>query len=219
MRTLAAQAPLRTHRSPSRDVFMVLTAFDVLGALLVIVLSPGVEAGTALLIASASAVGVVAAAACARSIDARSAAARAVWLARVFGLIGAAIAILFPAILVGEFAFVAPGDAEGYAMLAGEIRFTALTLPLAVVPIVVALRMPVAGGVLVLLSAAWGFVQGAFDPFGAFPERAVTASIVMNTVPPLAIGLALVVGGLAMRRAPKEPRSDEWLRGLFRPNA
>lgn len=199
-------------------LFVVLAAIDIVGAYFMAT-GPFVTTGEVLLVAAAASIGIAAAFAFARAADTHSGAALAVWLARGFGLVGAAIAVWFPAILFGEMRDYQTGAYTPIEVVRGEIDAAAFGLVYGLIPIVVALRLPVAGGVLFLLNAAVGFVLGAFDPFGSFPERAVGPSIVANTVPPLAIGLALIAGGLAMRRGPKEPTFRQWLRGLFRPGA
>lgn len=215
MATLVAAAPLPDRRTWTRGVFFALAGIDVLGALAMIVFTSGITIGEVLFIAAAAAIGVAAALAFARAVETSSAATRTVWIARAFGLVGAAISVWFPAILFGELRYATPGTLTPNDVVLGEIRFSLLTLPLALIPIGIALRMPVAGGVLFLLQAAYNLVQTVFDPSGSFPERTVNAmSIAFSVGPALLIGLALLIGGLAMRRAPREVSLRDWLRAL-----
>ena len=204
-----------TRRRTSLWVFVAVAVVDLGGALF-ITLQPFMTAGEVLLVASAATIGLAAALSFARALDATGGGSRAVWISRGVGLLGAAIAVWFPAILFGELRDSRTGTYTPIEVVRGEITASAFDLVYGLIPIVVALRFPVAGGVLFLLNAVVGFVLGAFDPFGSFPERAVGPSVLVNTIPPLIVGLALIFGGLAMRDAPKEPPFGEWLRRLVR---
>lgn len=180
--------------------------------------STGITFPEVLLIAAAGAIGLIAALAFARSVEARAAGTRTVWIARGFGLVGAAIAVLFPAILFGEMRYASPGVITPNEMVLGEIRFSVLTLPFTLVPIVVAMRMPVAGGLLFLILTAFEVVQGVYDPTGSFPERSTDLSaLLMGALPSLLVGVALIVGGVLMRREPREVVFRDFLRQVFGP--
>lgn len=197
----------------------VLLGIEALGVFLTLLgaalAAPRLSVAELLIIIAAATIGVVAAFAFARAVEARTVASTTVWVARGLGLVGAAIAVWFPAILFGELRYIAPGNDAAVAMVLGEIRFTVLTLPFTLIPIVVALRMPVAGGVLFLVMSALNVVQGVFDPTGSFPERSTgPMMIIFGIGPGVLVGIALIVAGVAMRRQPPEPPFSEWLRAL-----
>lgn len=218
MATVAVRTRYARHRTVARATFWLLAGTDLLGALGTVVFTGGITFPEVLLIAAAGAIGLIAALAFARSVEARAAGTRTVWIARGFGLVGAAIAVLFPAILFGEMRYASPGVITPNEMVLGEIRFSVLTLPFKLVPIVVAMRMPVAGGLLFLILTAFEVVQGVYDPTGSFPERSTDLSaLLMGSLPSLLVGVALIVGGVLMRREPREVVFRDFLRQVFGP--
>ena len=214
MATLAARAALPDRRSWTLAVFIVLAGVDLLAAFAMAAFTPDITVGEVLVIAAAAAIGVAAAFAFARAVETSSVATRTVWIARGLGFVGAAFDVWMTAIVFGELRFVA-GDVREEQIVAREVLFGLLTLPFMVVPIIVATRLPVAGGVLFVLMSAYNVVQGIYDPTGSFPERTVSAMAIISAAgPSLVVGIALIVGGLAMRHAPREASFAEWLRAL-----
>lgn len=114
-----------------------------------------------------------------RAIDAQGLRAKALWVGRMLGLIGAAIAVSFPAILYQEIAVViASGDLGDLAWLPTAIWYQLLVMPLVVVPAFLSLRWSRAAAVLFVLDGLLNIVLAVVKPFGdIFPDATASGFI------------------------------------------
>ena len=173
-----------------------------------------VDRATPLFLAASFAIALVGLVLVIRAFSAPAWSARLTWLARGLALFGAAVAVAFPAILYGEIAVVLPRDPGLVPAIAKEIEVDLIEKPFVLVPVLVALRWVRAGGALFLLSAIGAYVFARYDPLGGFPDRSVGDAIVFGVVPPLVVGILLLVAG-ALPRPPREAPLGAWLRNVL----
>jgi len=150
-----------------------------------------------------------------RAIDARGQRAGLLWAGRALALAGAAVAIMFPAILYGEIVqLVQRGKAQPYDIEAAiwhEFR----VMPLTVLPALVALRWARIGGLLFLLLAVYSIADGLYHFGGVnyYPEGAtgLTELTIVN-VPAVLTAALLLVGSERWRGE----EGGTFLRGVTR---
>jgi hypothetical protein len=158
---------------------------------------------------AASAIGTMGLVFVARAFSATTRSALALWLARGLAFFGLAMSRHFPAVLFGETRFAGP---HAVRAIAAEFDVGVVGVVLAFVPALVALRWPLPASLLYVASAIWGGANGAFDPFGAFPDRDVTMSILVGVVPPLVVAAAFLYASRG--RAVTGAEFGQWLRSL-----
>ncbi len=99
------------------------------------------------------------------------------WLGRTFGLIGATIAVSFPATLFNEVVFAIGRGRSPGIWFPTAIDHEAAVIPLVAVPAIVALRWPRLGAAMWVLSGLSGAYERVYQPFGViFPARLDGAS-------------------------------------------
>lgn len=114
-----------------------------------------------------------------RAIDAHGLRVKSLWIGRVLGLIGAAVAVSFPAVLYQEIGVVIAHDDLGdLAWLPTAIWYQFIVMPLVVVPAFVSLRWSRAAAVLFLLVGVLNIGLEVFKPFGdIFPDATASGII------------------------------------------
>jgi hypothetical protein len=156
----------------------------------------GADPASTILIGTALALAVPAAACVGGAMDARGTSERLVWVGRVLALFGAGVAIAFPAMLYGELVALAADPTHGgEEQLPRGIAYTAALMPLTIVPAVLALRWTRLGGLLLLLNAFVAVLGNVYDPFHAFPDRDVMGGLVFDALPRLLTAAFLIAGG------------------------
>lgn len=143
-------------------------------------------------------IGVGAAYCLGRAVDARGKRVGLLWAGRALALFGAALAILFPAILYGEIVqLVARGKPLTYdigAAIWHEFR----VMPLAIVPALVALRWARIGGLLFLCRAAFNVADGLYHFGGVnyYPQAQATdvVGLLIVNLPVFLTAALLLVG-------------------------
>jgi len=126
--------------------------------------------------------------------------AKLTWIGRALALVGAAVAISFPAVLYQEIAMIA---AQGRALsydIPRALWFEAATMPLVVIPALVALRWSRAGAMLFLLDGLFNVAMSVYQPFGVlYPEAAGSGPIgvpILDLIvqPQLVVAALLLLG-------------------------
>lgn len=114
-----------------------------------------------------------------RAIDVHGLRTKALWIGRALGLVGAAVAASFPAVLYQEVGLViARGDLHDLEWLPTAIWYEFLVMPLVLVPAFVALRWSRAAAVLFLLDGAYNIFLALFQPFGElYPDATASGFI------------------------------------------
>jgi hypothetical protein len=147
-------------------------------------------------------VGALAAYCLGRAVDARGERVGLLWVGRGLALAGAAVAIVFPAILYGEIVqLIHRGKAQTYDMEAA-IWYQVRVMPLTVVPALVALRWGRIGAVLFLLFAVYSVADGLYHFGGVnyFPEGATgLGELLLTNVPALLTATLLYFGSAGWR--------------------
>jgi hypothetical protein len=172
----------------------------------VVLLVSGTDGGSAVLSSAALflvalAVGCAARAACATSLG-----ARLVWAGRMLAMIGAAFAVVMPAILYQEIVMLTDqGRALTYD-IAGAIWYEFRAMPLVILPALIAYRWARVGGVLLLLDGLFNVAFSLFQPFGViYPDASgsgFTGVLVLDLVlqPAFVTAALLLVGGTRRSR-------------------
>lgn len=137
-----------------------------------------------------------------RAIAARGIHRKLLWVGRVLALVGAAVAVSFPAVLYQEIAtLVGQGRAPTYD-IQRALWYEAASMPFVVVPALVALRWPRLGGVLLALDGSLNIIQSVYQPFGVlYPEASpggwTGVGLLSLIMQPALIAAALLVFGSA----------------------
>ncbi len=173
---------------------IVLGSWSILALVLGwLVAISGTDLGSTILFATALLVVAVAVLCAGRAIDAASLRDRLVWVGRALGLLGAAVAISFPAVLYQEIAMLIGQSRALTYDIEAALWYEFRTMPLLVVPALVALRWARVGGLLFLLDGIFNVFVASFQPFGVvYPEAASSAWI---GIPPVFITAALLLLG------------------------
>lgn len=157
----------------------------------------GQDLASAILVVLALVIGVVAAYCLGRAVDARRERTGLLWAGRALALAGAAAAVAFPTVLYGEIAMLAQQREAPTYDIEAAIWHSFWTLPLTLVPALVALRWGRIGGILFVLLAAYAFLDSLYHFGGVnyFPEaRTDLVTLVMANAPAFVTGVLLFVG-------------------------
>jgi hypothetical protein len=176
----------------------------------------GIDPASAILFAVALLAVVVALLCVRRAIGASSARARLVWLGRALALVGAAIAVSFPATLYQEIVMLADQGRTPTYDIARAIWYETAMMPLVALPAAIALRWPRLGGALFVLTGVATAALAIWQPFGViYPEsRGWTGAPVLDVLlQPAFVTAALLLAGssrvwAASPRSPRPARSS-----------
>ena len=156
------------------------------------------DVGSALLFATALYIAAVAVRCVGCAIDAPSLGQRLLWTGRALGLVGAAIAVSFPATLYQEIAvLVAQGRPLTYD-IERAIWYEVGMMPLTIVPALVAFRWARAGGLLFVLGGTITVAVAWLQPFGEIYPEARGTGITGIRVLDLLCQPAFVTAGLLL---------------------
>ncbi len=152
--------------------WIVRGAWSILALIFVwLVAFSGTDVGSTILGATALLLGALAVLGVGRAIDTPRARGRALWAGRALGLLGAVVAISFPAVLYQEIAMLVGQGRPLTYDIERALWFEFAMMPLVVVPALVALRWSRVGGVLFLLEGVFRIVVSVTQPFGVlYPE-------------------------------------------------
>lgn len=158
---------------------IVLVGWGLLALAFVPLVFAGVDPASMILFALAIVFGGAAVFCVGRAIDAQGMRAKALWIGRALGLVGAAVAVSFPAVLYQEVGVViSKDDLHDLAWLPTAIWYEFLAMPLVLVPAFVALRWSRTGAVLFLLDGAYNIFLALFQPFGElYPDATASGFI------------------------------------------
>lgn len=149
----------------------VLTA----GVTVWLMLFSGTDPASTILFAAALLAIAVALLCVGRAVEAHGVRERLMWIGRTLALLSAAVAIGFPAVLYQEIAMlISQGCALPYDIEAA-LWYEAATMPLVVVPALIALRSARLGGVLFLLDGVFYILMSVYQPFGKFYPEATSS--------------------------------------------
>lgn len=185
--------------------WLVRAAWVLSGVALVwLVAFSGTDAGSAILFAVAILLGGGAVVCGARAISAAGGREALLWAGRALGLLGAAVAISFPATLYQEIAMLAAQGRRATYDIERALWYEMRMMPLVVVPALLALRWPRAGGVLFLLEGAFAIFVSLARPFGViYPEATGGGGVdLLAQTPPFVAGALLLLGTV---RRPARP--------------
>jgi len=121
---------------------------------------------------------------------------RLAWIGRALALVGAAVAVWFPAELYGELGAVVRSGSDDVAWLPRAIWYSLATTPLAVAPALVALRSVRAGALLFGAAMAFHIFEAVARPLGViFPDAGQgPAAYLFSYGPPLLTAVLLGLG-------------------------
>jgi hypothetical protein len=138
------------------------------------------------------------------AIEARDGRDRILWIGRAAAFGGAAFSVSFPGQLYQEIQMLLSRSQTPDAWYPGAIWYSAATMPLVIVPALVALPWSRLGGALFLADALFIVVERLYRPFGViFPDASTDPGTFVAFVlaPPLVTGLLLLAGSAGRQRA------------------
>jgi hypothetical protein len=124
---------------------------------------------------------------------------RLVWLGRGLALLGAAFAISFPGQLFQEVLMLQSRGQTPADWYPRAIWYSAATMPLVLIPALVALGWPRLGGTLFVLGGIFNVLDSVYHPFGViFPETTTDpiALTVFALLPGFTTAALLLVGSI-----------------------
>jgi hypothetical protein len=164
-----------------------------------LVLFSGLDPGSRILFALAIPAVAVALLCVGYAVEVRELRGRLLWLGRGLALLGAAFAISFPGQLFQEvltLQYRGQTPADWYPR---AIWYSAATMPLVLVPALLALRWARLGGTLFVLGGLFNVLESVYHPFGViFPEMTTDpiALTVFALLPGFITAVLLLVGSI-----------------------
>lgn len=201
--TLAGLNASTLSRAARRFVYAAwaLLALGLIGIL--VTSSDGISPGPTILFAAAALATALGALCGARAMDAQNLRSRLLWVGRALALLGAAVAIVFPAMLYGEIAMLAGQGRRPTYDIEAAMWHEFQLMPLVVVPAFVALRWARMGAALFVLSGVFNAIEMLYHPFGNFYPEAGGAGpfgvLVLDLLaqPAFITAALLIIGGRA----------------------
>ena len=131
-----------------------------------------------------------------RAFGARVVRAKLAWAGRALAFAGAGFALWFPAELYGELGLVLRNGGGDAGWLPRAIWYSLATLPLTVVPALVALRSVRWGALLFAAAMSFQIVEALVRPFGViFPEASHDLGAYLFSFGPQLVTIALLTLG------------------------
>ncbi|HYU81827.1 MAG TPA: hypothetical protein VFA31_03715, partial [Candidatus Polarisedimenticolia bacterium] len=163
-----------------------------------LVLFSGIDAGSRILFALAIPVVAVALVCVGYSVDVRGLPGKLLWLGRGLALLGAAFAVSFPGQLYQEILTLQARGQMPSDWYPRAIWYSAATMPLVVMPALVALRWPRLGGTLFVLGGVFNVLESVYHPFGViFPEMTTDpVGLAFAFLPGFITAALLLLGGI-----------------------
>ncbi len=189
--------------------WLVLGAWALLALLLLwLVVLSGTDIGSTILFVTAIALGGAAILCAGRAIDASNVSERIVWAGRALGLVGAVVAVSFPATLYQEMSMLVGQGKPLTYNIERALWYEVGKMPFVLVPALVAMRWTRMGAALFVLSGIVNVLVGVFQPFGVLYPEATRSGLIGLPVVDLLLQPAFVTAALlwiGSRRAMMRP--------------
>jgi hypothetical protein len=178
-----------------------------------LVLFSGIDPGSRILFALAIPSVAVAFLCVGYAVDVRDLRGRLVWLGRGLALVGAAFAISFPGQLFQEVLTLQSRGQTPADWYPRAVWYSAATMPLVLIPALVALRWPRLGGTLFVLGGIFNVLGSIYHPFGViFPETTTdpVALTVFAFLPGFITAALLLIGSTSTAGEHRVRTSTHW---------